>query len=458
MTAFGKLRACLLPAMTLALAGHAPAQAMSLQEALANAYTTNPQLAAAQAQQRKVDEGVPQALAAGRPTVQVQGGLGATNGAAAAGSHGSANGSETQSRVGPVGAVAVSVPLWTAGRVDAALAGARSRVAAGNATLQASEQDTLLRAATAFVDVLRAEKVLDVDRQHESELAVELASTKRREAAGELRSADVAATEARRAQAQARLTQAQGDLDASREVFRSIVGIEPEHLQTPGLPPGLPGSRDEEIAASADNPSLKAASEVVTGARSAVDSARAQLKPSLAAQASLGVPYSSGEVLLTVPLFDGGLAESQSRGARQELQQRRLELDAQRNSVRQDAVTSWQALATARAAIEADRTQVTASRAARDSLRREQAQGLRTQLEVLDADQRLLDAELALAGTQRDLIVAAYRALAAAGRLNADALSLPVQRYDPTRYAAATGTPLWDPHEIGKAYLGGPQK
>ena len=458
MMARARTRTCLMAAAAMVAAAHIPARAMSLQDALVSAYSTNPQLAAAQAQQRKTYEGVPQALAAGRPTVQAQGGVGATNGAAAAGSHDSANGSQTESRVGPVGAVAISVPLWTAGRVDAALAGARSRIAAGNAILQTSEQDVLLRTATAYVDVLRAEKVLDVDRQHETELTAELASAKRRQAAGALRAADVAATEARHAQAQARLTEAQGDLDAAREVFLGIVGVAPDDLQAPGMPPGLPGSRDEEIAAAADNPSLKTASEVVAGARSAVDAARAQLRPSLAAQASLGVPYSSGEVVLTVPLFDGGLAESQSRGAKQELQQRQQELDAQRNAVRQDAVTSWQALATARAATEADRTQVTASRAARDSLRREQAQGLRTQLEVLDADQRLLDAELALASAQRDVVVAAYRVLAAAGRLTADNLNLPVQRYDPDRYAAATGTPLWDSHEVGQAYLGGAQK
>jgi outer membrane protein len=457
MISHRETRTRLLATAVIVVAFHFPARAMSLEDALVSAYSSNPQLAAARAQQRKAAEGVPQALAAGRPTVQAQGGLGATNGAAASGANSSANGSQTETRVGPVGALTVSVPLWTAGRVDAALAGARSRIAAGGATLLVSEQDVLLRTATAYVDVLRAQKVLDVEHQHEVELAGELASAKRRLAAGELRAADIAATDARHAQAEARLTQAQGDLEAVREVFRGIVGVQPDDLQPPDMPPGLPGSRDKELAASADNPSLAAAAQVVASARSAVDGAQAQLRPSVAAQASLGVPYSSGEVLLTVPLFDGGLAESQSRGAKQELQQRRLELEAQRNAVRQDAVSAWQALTTARAAIEADRTQVAASRSARDSLRREQAQGLRTQLEVLDADQRLLDAELALVGAQREVVVAAYRILAASGHLTAADLGLPVQRYDPGRYVAETGAPLWDRHEIGEAYLGGPK-
>ena len=44
---------------------------------------------------------------------------------------------------------------------------------------------------------------------------------------------------------------------------------------------------------------------------SGVDGALAQLRPSLAATASVGAPYYSGEVMLTIPLFDGGLAKSQ---------------------------------------------------------------------------------------------------------------------------------------------------
>ena len=150
---------------------------------------------------------------------------------------------------------------------------------------------------------------------------------------------------------------------------------------------------------------------------------------------SVGLPYSSGEVLLTIPLVDGGLAGSQARGAKQELEQRRLELDGQRRAARQDAVTAWQALSTARAAAVADRAQVDASRAARDGLRRELAQGSRTQLEVLDADQRLLDAEFAQEGAARDITAAAYRLLAATGRLTAENLQLPVATYDPAAIA-----------------------
>jgi len=439
-----------LATAALAILHAVPAYGMTLEDALANAYASNSELAAARAGQRKLDEGVPQAMALRRPTIQAQGGLGATNGATTASS--SANGSKAETRIGPIGAISLNIPVWTGDRADAAVAGARARVEAGLAALRGTEEDVLLRAATAYVDVLRDEKVVEVSRSHERELEAELKSAKRRLAAGELRQPDVTATEAQVAQGRARLSQAEGDLDLAKQVFQGIVGVPPDRLVPAELPRGLPAMRDEVVAASADSPSLQAARHTVDAARDAVRSARAQIAPSLAAVGSLGYPISSGELVLTIPLLDGGLAESQARGAKQELAQRRLELDGQQIAARQDAVTAWQALQTVRSSIDASQAQVTAARAARDGLAREAAQGLRTQLEVLDADQSLLDAELALAGAQHDEIVGAYRLLAATGRLTAQDLNLKVTPYDPTQYAAATGAPLWDPVQVGHTY------
>ena len=431
---------------------------MTMADALTSAYDTNPQLAAARAALRKTDESVPQALAAGRPTVEAQGGLVANNGASAANSHSSANTADAKATAGPVGAIAAKVPLWTAGRVDAAVAGARSSIDAGRASLRASEQDTLLRAATAYVDVLRAQNTLADDRQHEHDVADELASTQRRQTAGELRATDVSQTQVQLAQAQARRIQAEGDLDSTREVFRGVVGVEPEGLQPPAAPTGLPASRDEVIAASVDNPALAAASDTVDAAKHGVDGALAELRPSLAATASVGAPYYSGEIMLTIPLFDGGLAESRSRGAKQELQQRRLELDGQRQSVRQDALTAWQALNAARSSTAAFQAQVTAARATAEGLKREQRQGLRTQIDVLQSEQQLLDAELGLENAKRDGIVAAYRVLAAIGQLSPQTLNLPVTPYDADTHYQTVAGKIWDGNALSEAYLGQPKR
>jgi outer membrane protein len=96
-----------------------------------------------------------------------------------------------------------------------------------------------LRAATAYVDVLRAQNTLEDDQRHEQHLREELASAQRRRTAGELRDTDVSQTQAQLAQAQARRIKAEGDLDDAREVFRGLMGAEPESLRPVTMPPGL---------------------------------------------------------------------------------------------------------------------------------------------------------------------------------------------------------------------------
>ena len=418
----------LVPVVALAVTLWASAAgAMTLQEALASAYATNPQLASARATLRRTDELVPQALAVGRPNISGGGGVGF---------------SDVQG-AGPVAALDAKVPLWTAGRVDAAAAQARSAVQAGQEQLVAAEEDVLLRGTTAYVDVLRDQGVVDATREHERALQADLDSAQRRQAAGLVTATDVTGNRSQLAAATARRIQAEGDLEIAREIFRSIIGADPDRLSPPPPAPNLPATRDEAIIAGDDNPQNRAAVRNVAAAESGVEAAIAQLRPSLDAQATVSFGYQAG-VLLTVPLYDGGLVAARTRAAREDLSARRLDLDAQRRNSRQSAVTAWQALATARASVNAYTAQVDAARATRDGVRREMDQGLRTELQVLQAEQNVVDAEVNLVGAKRDAVVAAYQLLAATGRLTAADLKLPVELYDPTRHAASAARKGWE--------------
>src|SRR3954471_9749424 len=416
----------LVPVALAAILWASAAGAMTLQEALASAYATNPQLASARASLRRTDELVPQALAVGRPNISGGGGVGF---------------SDVQG-AGPVAALDAKVPLWTAGRVDAA-AQARNAVQAGEEQLVAAEEDVLLRGTTAYVDVLRDQGVVDATREHERALQADLDSAQRRQAAGLVTATDVTGNRSQLAAATARRIQAEGDLEIAREIFRSIIGADPDRLSPPPPAPHLPATRDEAIIAADDNPQNRAAVRNVAAAENGVDAAIAQLRPSLDAQASVSFGYQAG-VLLAVPLYDGGLVAARTRAAREDLSARRLDLDAQRRNSRQSAVTAWQALTTARASVNAYTAQVDAARATRDGVRREMDQGLRTELQVLQAEQNVVDAEVNLVGAKRDAVVAAYQLLAATGRLTAADLNLPVELYDPTRHAAAAARKGWE--------------
>ena len=92
---------------------------------------------------------------------------------------------------------------------------------------------------------------------------------------------------------------------------------------------------------------------------------------------------------------------------------------------------SWGQLEAAKAQIIATQQQVTAAEIALNGVREEALVGQRTTLDVLNAQQELVNARVSLVTAQRDRVVASYTLLAAAGRLSAQVLQLPVQVYDP---------------------------
>jgi hypothetical protein len=73
-------------------------------------------------------------------------------------------------------------------------------------------------------------------------------------------------------------------------------------------------------------------------------------------------------------------------------------------------------------------------------VRQEHLGGVRTTLDILNAEEEVLTAEVRLAAARRDEAVAAFQLLSAVGKLDAAALGLPVDVYDPaTDYDAVRG-------------------
>src|SRR5476651_591835 len=128
---------------------------LTLDDALGQAYETNPQLAAQQASLRATDEGVAIANAGWRPTISAGGtyayqqfffkpvvipGVGSFS---------------TVSAHPAQGGITVTQPILRGGRTIAQLGRAKALVRAGRAQLLAAEQTVLLSAATAYMDVVR---------------------------------------------------------------------------------------------------------------------------------------------------------------------------------------------------------------------------------------------------------------------------------------------------------------
>ncbi|TWA88117.1 outer membrane protein/adhesin transport system outer membrane protein [Azospirillum brasilense] len=430
-------------ALTLGVAivgGIDTASAQSLEDALAQAYSNNPALAAQRARQRAVDESVPQALSGYRPTVRATADItrNATNSTFQGGETGSENNAKS------VGVTATQ-PLYDA-TVGPAVRRAERTVEAQRATVLANEQQILLNAAAAYLDVVQNQAVLELQANNEQVLRRQLDAARDRFRVGEYTRTDVSQSESRLAASIAARISAEGTLQASRATYERVVGSMPGKLKAPKPKFKLPGTLDEVVEmARSNNPSVLSATYTEAAQREAVDQQFGRLLPSanLSAQANrtidagrssgIDIKRQDGAQLtaqITIPLYQAGLPEALTREAKHTANQARLQIDDTRRQAVEAAISAWQGLQAARASIESYNSQIRAAEIALEGVRQEAQVGSRTVLDVLNQEQELLNARVNLVRAQRTEMVQAFTVLGAIGQLTARQLNLPVQYYD----------------------------
>ncbi|GGF13538.1 type I secretion protein TolC [Aliidongia dinghuensis] len=434
--------------------GHAAAQ--TLQDALVQAYQSNPQLLAERANLRATDEGVPQALANWRPTVQLSASQGYT--------HVDSTSPEAVTNVlgQPTGktadvsgssnshpqtyGVSITQPLYRGGRTVAQTAEALNLVQAERARLVAEEQTIMLTVATDYMNVVRDQATVDLDINNEQVLKRQLEQTQDQFRVGEVTRTDVAQAEASYAQAIATRQAAEGALQVDRAAFEHDVGIAPGKLVAPtGLPP-LPTKREAAVdLASTSNPNVIAAQFAQQASEDNVNVVRGQLLPQVGLTASwqhakdstntAGLRADDAQVVaqVTMPLYEGGAIYSQTRQAKQTVAQRKSQVDDARRVAVQSAASFWEQMLSDRATITSLQAAIRANEISLDGTRQEAAVGQRTVLDILNAEQVLLQSRVNLVSSQHDEIVAELSLASAIGALTAKNLGLPVELYEPDK-------------------------
>lgn len=427
---------------------------LSLMEALAVAYETNPTLAAQQASLRATDEGVDIANGNWRPTISAGGtyayqqyyffpqtipGVGTFS---------------TISAHPLQGALTITQPIFKGGRSIAQIGRAKALVRVGRAQLIAAEQTVLLSAATAYMDVVLNTAVLNLRKRNVELLQKQADATQAQFNAGSLTRTDVAQAQARLAGAQSDLTAAQSQLAISVANFLQAIGREPETLETdPTLPPALPASLDDSTTlALKQNPNIVVARENEVAANYAVDDAFGAMLPTFSVQGQYGygqgslvtptggfnnTPHTAQHAItvtgqLNVPIYQAGVEEATLRQAKELHAQAELNIHVSDRAVRDAVAVAWAQFESAEASIASGEAAVAANRIAFEGVSKEQSVGGRTILDVLNAQQELLNAAVALVTAKHNAVVAAFQVLSASGALTATNLGLKVKLYDPT--------------------------
>jgi outer membrane protein len=439
------LTAALLSATVLT---STPSMAETIFGAMAKAYERNSTVNADRAGVRVTDEGVAVAKSAYRPTISGNASLQSTWTKLDEASFGGRR--SGRSDTGTFG-ISVNQLLFDGFTTKNNVASAKTQVLAARENLRNSEQNTLFQAAQAFMDVYLTRQIVILRQKNLEFLDEQLRAARARFDVGEGTRTDVAQAEASKASAIATLAAAKSDEKNAEATYIQIVGAAPGRLTAASMASkSLPRSMDQAFSIAANNhPAILATQYAVDAAGYNVKAQEGQLLPQIGLVGSVtrdeifspglsttttDSTQASAGIQMTIPIYSGGRTSALVRQSKETLGQRRIEVDVQRDAVRQAIANGYSTMESAKAQIVAQRSVVAAAELALNGVIEERKVGQRTTLDVLNAQADVLTGQVSLAQAERDSVVASYAVLLAVGRLNPGQIGLQVAEYRPEEH------------------------
>jgi outer membrane protein len=431
-------------AVALGLMIAAPmARAETLADAMIGAYNTSGLLEQNRAVLRAADEDVAQAMSSLRPVISWS--------ADATRQFGTTRSASTANNIVPTVSNTISASLiaeltvFDNGQSKLAIETTKEAVLGTRQQLVSVEQQVLLSAVEAYLEVRRAIENVALRENNVRLITQELRAAQERFEVGEVTRTDTALAEARLAAARSQLAAAQGALTVAREQYLAVVGRLPGQLDPLRTLPDLPVSVDAAKGIALRNhPQVKSVQHQVAAAELSILRAEAAMKPSVRLSGRLSVTEGidterftrGGSIGIEAggPIYQGGRLTSLVRQSMANRDSARGQLHQVIDQIAQNVGNAYAQLRIAQASLESTDRQVRAASVAFEGVREEAALGARTTLDVLNAEQELLNARSARISAEVDEGVAAYRILSTLGRLTATDLRLNVQQYDPVTY------------------------
>ena len=415
------------------------ASAISLEETLAEAFQSNPDLIASRAALRATATQIAQARGGYLPTITGSAEYKAQRGNQRFSIDFGAEESALLQLVEDLDADVTSFTrsldqnLYRGGGTVAAMSRARNRLRSSRSALAATEQNVLLDAATAYVRVWRDRATVEEAARNTERLRERLRRTRRVHDLGEVTFTDVRQAEARLANGEADADGHRAELSDAEAFYERVVGAAPGPLERPWLKVVIPPTLEDASTRAENAPEVAQARYDLAAAEDDVDVAFADLLPTVGLSGQLNrqnepstiVDSSESAFLgvkLTVPFFQGGVAIARVRENREMLEQRRSALAGEVRRAKESIRSAWNQLLIARSQLASYQAEVDANRLALEGVEREAQLGRRTTLDVLDAENDLFDARLNVLRADADAIIATFRIKQAVGELTADRL------------------------------------
>ena len=305
------------------------------------------------------------------------------------------------------------------------LKAAHSAAAAQDQTYQAAVQDLFVRVTTAYFTVLTDEDQLTFAKANEEALKRQYDQADQQYKVGIAAITGSYQAKAAYEAAKAQTIAAQNTLDNDREALSQITGKPTGDLKKlrddlPLTPPA-PNDPDEWVRTALEsNPSLLAQKDNVETAEHNITSARAGHLPTISANLSYGKSaswYQNSDIhsntpasttiglTLSVPIFSGGLTQSQVRQSIYQRDAAQDSLESQRRQVKASTLNYYRSVLSGIAQVQSGKASVQSGQEALDATRAGYSVGTQTMTDVLLAIQTLTSSESSYSQARHQFVV-----------------------------------------------------
>lgn len=316
------------------------------------------------------------------------------------------------------------------------LGSAKANVKAAGHDLADTEQELIVRVVQAYLNVLRAQDLLDTTTAEEAAVKRQLEQVQQRFDVGLVAITDVLESQAAYDSAVVRRIQADGDHDIFFETLGTLSGETYQVLDrlSEKLPivNADPMSEEEWVSTALNqNLGIRTAQEQLKSARRNVRARRASHYPTIDATITqvhsvTGAPnfFQSTTtdqtvygLQLNVPLYNGGITRSRAKEARALERQAQALLLNQQRTVTRDTRNLYQAVATDVVRVRARLKAIKSSQSALEATETGYEVGTRNIVDVLQAQQRLFSSQFDYADSRYNYVIDLMRLKQSAGAL-----------------------------------------
>ena len=308
------------------------------------------------------------------------------------------------------------------------------------AKLLKKEQDILYKAIEAYTGLILANEKFKINKANVNLLERQVETDSIRLERGQVTLSDVAQSESSLAEAQAKVIQAQNEVLTSKLNYENIIGpLSNSNLleKNSTINFVMPQNLNSAIELSKkNNPDLNIALLEYEQSEKDTIIAKSDLSPT--AKLSFERSYSDDlsstyderekdilKATVSWPFYSGGKNRAKYKKNRNLQNRKRLLLDNTTKSNETNVASAWSNFQSSKSLLNSVELQVRAAEIANEGITAEYESGIgRTTLEVIQSNSFLLNAQISLANSERNYLLSQFNLLKSIGLLNSDYLKI----------------------------------